>query len=452
MARVSHFIMTTAWCIGFAALSITHSATAQDSMQGASVDDLACPAASMAKSAPPSPGAQPPGSVSMAGNQMPSDAELGALVKTVVRNQPRLDPQGIAGFSLGGQTSRRFAFWGDSHIAAGPFMPTVIDALSARGFTVAPHFLPPTMGRANVKLPGLRAYCIGSGWSTEVAYTSAAVIASGPGLVNRVADAGPNSYLWLDLRNAERQANVRQLQLVYRAPAGATIGYIVNDGSSSSVVLAPSSDSQTVTIRSDHLISTIKLRITQGKLVLHGIALDYAEPPKITFDVFGIPSATVRGWANIDPGYLAQTLHGANYDGIVLEYGTNEGAASDFDADKYAATLTDALTHVRQVFPSASCVLVGPPDRGVLRSGKTLRLPLLNYARIHQQIEGIQRQVGQRFGCVVWNWQDLMGGPGGSYGWAHATPSMMGRDLIHLSADGYRRTGRAFAQSLGWGP
>jgi lysophospholipase L1-like esterase len=453
MARVSHFIMTTACWMGLAALSIAHPANAQDSMREANVDDLVCPASSISAPAPKTPSTHPAGSVSMVGNQMPSEEELGPLAKTVIRDQPVLDPQVIPGFAFGSQTApRRFAVWGDSHIAAGSFMPTLMNALRVRGLSLAPHFLPPTMGRSNVKLMGLRAYCVGSGWSTEIAYTSAEPIDSGPGLANRVVDAGPQSYLWLDVRNTERQTNVQKLGLVYRATAGATISYSLNDGRPSSIVLPPSNDSQTVLLQSDQLISTIKLRITEGKLVLHGVTLDYAQPPTISFDVFGIPSATVRGWANIDPSYLAQTLHDTNYDGVILEYGTNEGAAPDFDADKYAATLTEALTHMRQVIPSASCLLVGPPDRGVLRAGRGPRLSLLNYSRIHQQIEAIQQQVGQRFGCIAWNWQDLMGGPGGSYGWAHATPSLMGRDLIHLSPNGYQRTGQALAHSLGWGP
>lgn len=447
MAPVSRFILLSAWCMGLATLSLARPASAQD---GSEVADLVCPhAPPVAKPAP----ARPAAGVSMVGNQMPSDLELGPLVRTVIRDQPPLAPQATSGFALGDATQpRRIAFWGDSHIAGGPFMPTVIETLRSRGLSVAPRFLPPTMGRANVNLPGLRAHCIGSAWSTEIAYTSPATLAIGPALVNRVADAGPDSYLWLDLRDTHRQANVRQLQLVYRAPDGGTLDYTVDDGVNHQAPLAASGDSRLLTIRSDRPISTLKLRVTQGKLVMYGLILDYVQAPAIAFDVFGLPSATVRGWANADPGYLAQTLHGVSYDGVVLEYGTNEGAAADFDADKYAAMLTKALTNVRQVFPSASCVLVGPPDRGVLRSGKTPPLPLLTYGHIHQQIEGMQRQIGNRFGCVVWSWQDLMGGPGGSYGWAHAQPSLMGRDLIHLSPDGYRRTGHALAHSLGWEP
>ena len=383
---------------------------------------------------------------------MPSDAELGPLVRTTIRDQPVFDLHAIAGFAVGNYAPKRIAFWGDSHIAGGPFMPTLIAALREKGLSVAPRFLPPTMGRANVVLPGLRSYCIGSAWTSDIAYTSPTPLDIGPALVDREAEAGSESYLWLDLRNASRQADVKQVQVVYAAPAGATVEYAIDDGGSHTAALTSAGDSQTLTVHGDRPISTLKLRVSQGRLVLHGFVLDHAQPSAVTFDVFGLPSATVKGWANANPEVITRALHGVTYDGVALEYGTNEGADADFDVDKYATLLSKALTHMRQVFPSASCVLVGPPDRGVLRPSRGRQLPLLTYSRIHQQIENTQREVGRRFNCAEWSWQGLMGGPGGSYGWAHAQPSLMGRDLIHLSPAGYRRTGRALAQSLGWTP
>jgi lysophospholipase L1-like esterase len=189
--------------------------------------------------------------------------------------------------------------------------------------------------------------------------------------------------------------------------------------------------------------------VTRGEFTLYGFILDPVNPPALSFDVFGIPSATVRGWANADPDAIKQALHGVSYDGVILQYGTNEGNAPNFDLGKYAALLRQALTHMRQVFPDASCVLVGPPDRGVLAErgsgGDWLR-----FSRVHRNIAAAQRQIGQSFGCAAWNWQDLMGGPGGSYGWFYASPSLMGRDLTHLSPAGYEQTGHALARSLGW--
>ncbi|MET0936864.1 MAG: GDSL-type esterase/lipase family protein [Luteibacter sp.] len=261
-----------------------------------------------------------------------------------------------------------------------------------------------------------------------------------------------NSYLWLDVRDASRHPDVNQIRLIYNAPDGATINYVIDDGKPTTARLPASTTPQSLAMRSGTPLSTLKLSVASGKLVLLGVVLDRPVEPEVTLDVFGVPSATVKGWANANPAAIAQSLRGTTYDAVVLEYGTNEGADADFDVGRYARTLNDALTHVRQVFPTASCVLIGPPDRGVLKTPKGTLPPLLSYANTHRTIENTQKDIGARHGCVVWSWQGLMGGPGGSYGWANAQPSLMGRDLIHLSPHGYRLTGRALGHSLGWVP
>lgn len=454
MAFAPRRLMIGTCCAGLLALAfnLPTPAFAQGAATAsAEVSDLVCPNASPARPEPaPHPRVEHPAPM---GSEMPSDAELGPLARTVIRPQPRLDAATIAGFAPGTiGTPRRIALWGDSHLAGGPFAPTLIHALHEQGLRAETRFLPPTMGRANVVLPGLRAYCIGPSWTTVLAYTSPTALTIGPALADRVAAASPNSYLWLDLRDAARQTDVRQVQLVYRAPAGAAIDYRIDDGTQATLPLPATAGSQTVSFRADRPIATLRLRVVGGTLDVQGFILDRAPTARVTLDTFGIPSATVKGWANADPRVLAQALHGTDYDAVVLEYGTNEGADPDFNADKYASELSSALTNLRQVFPQAACVLVGPPDRGVLRTGHGHRLPLLAYGRIHQRIAQIQRDVGHRFACAAWNWQALMGGPGGSYGWAHARPGLMGRDLIHLSPAGYRLTGQALAHSLGWSP
>jgi lysophospholipase L1-like esterase len=390
-----------------------------------------------------------------AGNRAPSIRELGTLARTVIRAQPAIDPRTIPGLALQNlQPPRRIAIWGDSHVAAGPLAPTLLQALRASGVSVGARFLPPTMGRANIRLPQLRAACAGPGWDTEPSYAWPSLAFSGPALAQRSAQAGPDSYLWLDLRDAAGRAALNQVRIVYRAPGGGALDIAVNDGPSQRALLPASSDgaTQTLTLHGDAPVATVKLQVSEGRVLLYGFILDASIPPALTVDVFGLPSATVRGWANADPVYLRQALHGVNYDGVILEYGTNEGNAVDFDRRQYAALLTEALTRMRRVFPAASCLLVGPPDRGVLppARGWWSRPDLLKFARTHQQIEATQREVGRRFDCAIWSWQDLMGGPGGSYGWYYAAPPLMGQDLTHLSAAGYQQTGQALARSLGW--
>ncbi|MEJ1968343.1 MAG: hypothetical protein WDN03_06860 [Rhizomicrobium sp.] len=418
---------------------------------GAFASDLHCPGA--VEKPPRVPGPPHPPAPN---EQIPTRAELGALAEFSPRAPQVLDLARIPDFALrDGSTPRprRIAVWGDSHVAAGPFMGELVAAIRDHNETVGTRFLPPTMGRANVRLPTLHAYCIGGGWTTALSYKETDVLATGPALANRIAAAGADSYLWLDFRNAFREPALRQVRIVYRPVAeAAELTVSVNDGPEQAAALESGSSSATLAVSADALISTLKLRVSRGQVVLEGFILDYDKPPLVTFDVFGLPSSTARGWANADPAAIAAALHGDSYDAVVLEYGTNEGSDLKFDREKYAANLTHTLANMRQVFPHASCLLVGPPDRGILvdRHGRGGDLDLLRYARIHQQIAAAQAEVGATFGCVGWNWQEYMGGPGGNYGWAYNDPVLMGRDLTHLTVDGYRRIGQALAASLGW--
>lgn len=413
----------------------------------APVADLDCPTSIFR---PPAIVTTPvvPGTVA---NDLPPLDELGDLARPVIREQPALNMTKIPGFVLQGATPHRIAFFGDSHIAAGPFMPQLEKAIRGGGQTVGLRYLPPTMGRANVRLP-IRAYCIGSTWETELAFTSPSVIQTGPALANRVVSGGPGAYLWLDLRNADRQATVSALRMIYHpTPEQTEVDYTVNDEPDQHAVLASTgAGSEVLQIKGNEPISTVKLEVNTGRLVLNGFIQDYDTPPQVTFDAFGIPGSTARGWMMADPTYLANALQGVDYDAVALEYGTNEGNDTRFDRDKYATNLAAALANMRVVFPHASCLLIGPPDRGMLSGRRGQAVDLLHFARIHAEIEAVQTQVGAQFNCVEWNWQDLMGGPGGSYGWALATPRYAGHDLTHLTAAGYRLTANALANSLGW--
>lgn len=413
------------------------------------VSDLRCPGAKPVPTRPP--GIPRP---TVLNTQIPTPGELGSLADIPMRDPPALDMARIPGFTLpDGSAPRKIAFWGDSHIAAGPFMGEVMKAIAAHRITVGTRFLPPTMGRANVRLPTLHAYCIGEGWSTALSFSAPDTIQVGPALANRIASASESSYLWIDFRNASLQPTLRSLKIAYRPMGSASLTMTVNDGAEQTVALtAGGAGTAFLTINADTAISTIRLKVASGTFVLEGFFLDYVQPPNVVFDVFGLPGSTARGWANADPNAIAQALGGETYDAVALEYGTNEGSDLKFDPVKYTANLTRTLQNMRSVFPNASCLLIGPPDRGILLAHRPAppSTDYLQYARIHQQIAAVQTQVAPQFNCVHWSWQGYMGGPGGNYSWAYHDPAYMGHDLTHLTQAGYIRTGQALATSLGW--
>ena len=418
----------------------------------ADLPDLKCPA----RRAPPPTPAPNPADI----EEIPSEEELGELARLIERAAPELDAATIAGFGLpdgNNATPKRIALWGDSHLAAGIITNELRRFIEYRGHTVAARHVPATVGRAGVRLP-IRHACVGSSWTYDAAYRAQSQANHGPGLMNlRSTAANSGAYLWLDLRDASRQTVVQRAVLLYQPTAtAATLTISINERAQQKFVTlrATPSDPQRIgriELATDGPLATVKLKVVQGTITIHGLAIEGAQQPGVVLDTFGITSSTARGWAQIDPAYMKAYLGDERYDAVVVEYGTNEGNTSKFNPEAYTDQLSSALTNMRAVMPDAACLLLGPTDRGVLvpRRRKT-PVDLLKFAHVHEQISRIQAEVGPRFGCAAWDWQAFMGGPGGAYGWATANPALMARDLIHLSATGYRRTAAALARSLGW--
>lgn len=392
--------------------------------------------------------------------------DLDALGDTL-EPPPDADPQlaeqfrpGVAG--VRGPGIRRLAIWGDSHIASGVFGDELRRILGLGGIDTGNAFIPPFMTRRGVRIP-VRAFCVGSAWSLSMAYVSRVEVNAGPALAEMRVDGNPDgAYLWLDLRDAEREPEALRLRMLYRPMAGeAEIAVSVNEGPEESYFLEAASDyddpaPKEIYFEDGDLLSTVKIRVVAGQVALQGFFVDKITEPSLTVDVFGIPGATANGWAVANPAHLSAAFYERGYDAVVLEFGTNE-AAGDFDPVRYTQMLDRALTNMRKVFPDAACLLVGAPDRGTIvrrkrgsRGGSPSVDQLLRYSRIHARINEIQAEVGATFGCSAWDWQQAMGGAGSAYRWSRMSPPLMSGDLIHLTAPGYRRSAGALARHLGW--
>lgn len=346
------------------------------------------------------------------------------------------------------------ALWGDSHTASNYFSEEVMRSLGFTPDKVLPTFIPPDMDRLGVRLP-IRKHCQGDGWNFEYAYTSRQTNGEfARGLVNLKSHV-PGSYLWVDFRAHTQTPNLQSLDILFDPPAEGdrtVVALSVDDGAEQFI---PLGQEGVIHVRAERPLSTIKLRLVVGTVVLQGFVPQYVEKPAVFMDTFSIPGSTVRGWKALDPAYLKARDNGIQYDLVLIEYGTNEGNDRGLDYNKYAADLRASLQNMRQVYPGALCVLIGPPDRGVLvkrkrgrkhRNVKPAATDLLKYARIHQKIGDIQHAVGEEYSCAYWSWQDAMGGPGSAYRWLHHSPVLMGSDLTHMSVTGLQLSARRFAE------
>jgi GDSL-like Lipase/Acylhydrolase family len=443
-----------AWCLCAMALGLPLQARTLPFQGDADPERFECPATVAPR--PPSPAGAPPPPVA------PLNAEevgrlqqaAGPVIDLSFEPRPPLWPAARPGQAL------RVALWGDSHSAARFLSEGLTEGLAGPGQVWRAGFLPAALGMSGVRLP-VRKTCLGGAWSRSFAHRAGAGSAPfGRGLL-RLASQESGSFAWLDLRTGGSPQGLQALDLVFsRPPAGAdaeaVIALSVNDSPEELVTIDPGQD-RVLGLQAAHGVMTVRLRLISGQVSIDGFELQHRQLPEMVLDTFGIPGATARGWARLDPALWTAPPDRGDYDVVLMAYGTNEGADTEYQPSRYETGLLAAVGRLREVYPQALCVLIGPTDRGVVRrrgADAHRRMDraeverLLRHARVHRSITEVQQRVGQSLGCHAWDWQSAMGGLGGAYRWFLHSPRLMAPDLIHLTPEGYRVSGRALAARL----
>lgn len=404
---------------------------------------LVCPKANRSRPAAPSQEA----------GLAPPDADEIAALESIPDRSGATEPLPALKSPVGRPFS--VAIWGDSHTAAGFFSEQLVESIGLSQSSVAPSFIPPTVGRPGVRLP-IRASCRGGAWQTDLAYPKASAPVQFSRALARAEASGAAAYLWIDFRRETSAPGLKELEILFTIPdksARATVRVLIDDAESRTFTISQIHDR--ILIRSRKPFSTMKLFVERGSLFLDGFVPTYVDAPKLVLDTLSIPGATARAWRIVEPSFLRTWGPATPYDFALLQYGTNEGNSSTFDRAQYARMLRESLAGFRAAYPNASCVLIGPTDRGVLvrRGGKKRKKSaapsnLLLYARIHYEISQLQSEIGKEFGCAFWNWQRAMGGPGSMYRWQRAQPALAATDLIHLTKLGYQESARRFSEDM----
>jgi GDSL-like Lipase/Acylhydrolase family len=400
--------------------------------------------------------------------EIPEEDLLLAFIKSLPHSPTHTEGSPGVFSTLPKSRPLNIGLWGDSHAAANFFAEELINSINLPKDKVLPLFIPPTLARGGVRLP-LRKQCQGQGWKYDFAYIGGQEGVKFSRGMARLNTTINNSYQWIDFRTQGQQPNLRRLDILYAAsPMPTTLGITIDQLPEQLIDLKLNERGAIQIQAKGGLVSTLKLRLVKGSLSLEGFVPTYAEQARLYFDTLAIPSATARSWKLVDPEYFKALGNQTPYDVVLLQYGTNEGNQQPFDPVTYENDLTASLQNLRRIYPKAVCVLLGPTDRGklIVRSDKTkprvntqkdqlqgapspaLAKELLVYAHIHEQISRIQQTVSQQQGCSFWDWQRAMGGPGGAYAWLKQNPTLMARDLIHLTVAGYQESARLFSQDM----
>jgi len=361
----------------------------------------------------------------------------------------------------------KVAVWGDSHMAAGFFSQEMVKLLQLQPAEDGVGWIPATMNRPGVRL-AVKKTCLLGGWRHESAHSNRdAALYPGPALVNLVSSEKNASVFW-DLRDANGNPKNRHIELLFHTGSEPMrIGISINGAIEQIFDFEAFAQGPSIlSLSGDQPVSTLRLHLISGHLRLHGLRLDSPANMHLQFDTFAFPGATAKGWETVNTAYLRNWFKAPDYQLVVLAFGTNEGNQKPFDPAAYEQMLTTAVKNWKDIFPTASCLLIGPGDRGVLiprslksklRKNKSSQIAkpaensiFLNYSQIHQQIIQIQARIANQNGCINWSMFSAMGAKASAYLWARQSPPLMAADLIHFTVPGYQKLAQIMSQDIGW--
>lgn len=187
----------------------------------------------------------------------------------------------------------------------------------------------------------------------------------------------------------------------------------------------------------------VQLSVEGGRgVALGGWYIQGQKNAGVTYSALGINGARLDVVDKWQPGWR-DSLKAVRPDLVILAYGTNEAFDDKLDLALYQAQLEATLVGLRKDLPQAAILLVGPPDSIKQRKARSCAArqpqPLASVIRI-------QKQMAQKYKALFWDWQGFMGGPCSIAGWQAG--GLARPDLVHLTADGYRKSAAGLYEFL----
>jgi lysophospholipase L1-like esterase len=209
----------------------------------------------------------------------------------------------------------------------------------------------------------------------------------------------------------------------------------------------------------------------------------------VTYNSVGYVGAQIGLLAKMSDTLFADDLRRINPQIIVLSFGTNEASNEHLDPVQYGKTYEKVIRKIKTALPNVGIVVVSPPDFNELPSGcskekvaeatcrranpeaiaastpagpgsaragdrsggksesKGSECVWRTPARL-AQVRDVQREIAKRNGLAYWNWASIMPAECGAHQWFTSSPSLMARDHVHFTAEGYRRSAAELINTL----
>jgi len=252
-------------------------------------------------------------------------------------------------------------------------------------------------------------------------------------------------------------AQSARLELAYlEGPHGGSVDLLV-DGTRVQRVKTAASEPRSAYVSLDVTEGPHRFELAavgDGNVRVFGLALDR---PKIgiTLDALGVNGARAGDLLRLGEEHFSGELRHRAPSLVVLAYGTNESSDA-VPLEVYERQIVDVLGRVARAVPTASCLILGPPDRATKHreimpaasGGVAVAQTVWSTPARLIEVAAMERKIAAAAGCAYFSQLDAMGGPGSIAGWAMEAPPRAMLDRTHLSRQGYSELGEAFADEL----
>ncbi|HEY0251288.1 MAG TPA: GDSL-type esterase/lipase family protein [Kofleriaceae bacterium] len=280
----------------------------------------------------------------------------------------------------------------------------------------------------------------------------------------RVTGKGKGAQLWVETCNeCPAGKSVGQFEILYyAAPDHGIVRYRVDEqpwqtlATKTAAIEPPHPGRQVIPVADGPHKLTME-HGGGGTVDLFGVVMERPHPGVIvdSLGVVGRRLGSLRSW---DWSVIGDQLATRDPRLVVLQYGTNEADDPDLVLEDLARYYDETILRIRAAAPTASILILGPPDMGVREGGKSCDRMKPNAAPIPEcewrtppilpEIISVEHAAATRNHVAFFDTFAAMGGADHMGTWAESEPKVAYKDRVHFTDIGYQRWADALSGAL----
>jgi lysophospholipase L1-like esterase len=281
----------------------------------------------------------------------------------------------------------------------------------------------------------------------------------------RVFGSRKGAQLWVETcTDCQAGNSVAQFEILYySAPEHGLLKYKVDDGAwqqlatKTAAIEPPHPGRQVIPVTDGRHRLTLE-HGGGGALDLFGVVMERLRPGVIV-DSLGVVGRRLNSLRSWDWAIIGEQLATRDPRLVVLQYGTNEADDPDINLDDLAKYYDETVLRIRAAAPTASILILGPPDTGVREAGKSCDrmkqpdagvIPECEWRTpaILGEIIAVEHAAAARNHVAFFDTFAAMGGADKMHEWFTAEPRVAYKDHVHFTDVGYQRWADALSGSL----